>query len=29
MDSETDERTVEVHINRLRERFRDDCGFEM
>lgn len=25
MDSTTDERTVDVHINRLRERFRD-CG---
>ncbi len=29
MDSETDERTVDVHINRLRERFREDCGFEI
>ena len=25
MDSTTDERTVDVHINRLRERFRE-CG---
>lgn len=29
MDSETDERTVDVHINRLRERFRDVHDFEI
>lgn len=29
MDSETDERTVDVHINRLRERFKDSCDFEI
>lgn len=29
MDSETDERTVDVHINRLRERFRDNNDFEI
>ena len=27
MDSTTDERTVDVHINRLRERFRDCSDF--
>jgi len=27
MESETDERTVDVHINRLRERFRNNCDF--
>ena len=29
MDSETDERTVDVHINRLREHFRDCRDFEL
>jgi DNA-binding response OmpR family regulator len=29
MDTETDERTVDVHINRLRERFRDNRDFEI
>jgi DNA-binding response OmpR family regulator len=29
MDSDTDERTVDVHINRLRERFRDNGDFEI
>ena len=29
MDSETDERTVDVHINRLRDRFRDNPDFEL
>lgn len=29
MDSETDERTVDVHINRLREHFRDCHDFEL
>ena len=29
MDSESDERTVDVHINRLRERFRDNADFEI
>ncbi len=29
MDSETDERTVDVHINRLRERFRDSRDFSI
>ena len=29
MDSDTDERTVDVHINRLRERFRDNHDFEI
>ena len=29
MDSETDERTVDVHINRLRDRFRDSADFEI
>lgn len=29
MDSETDERTVDVHINRLRERFKDNEDFEI
>ncbi len=29
MDSETDERTVDVHINRLRERFKNNCDFEI
>lgn len=29
MDSETDERTVDVHINRLRERFRNNSDFDI
>jgi DNA-binding response OmpR family regulator len=29
MDSDTDERTVDVHINRLRERFRGNKDFEI
>ena len=29
MDSDTDERTVDVHINRLRERFRENIDFEI
>ena len=29
MDSDTDERTVDVHINRLRERFRSCTDFEI
>lgn len=29
MDSDTDERTVDVHINRLRERFRESSDFEI
>lgn len=29
MDSETDERTVDVHINRLRDRFKASTGFEI
>ena len=29
MDSESDERTVDVHINRLRDRFRDNTDFEI
>lgn len=29
MDSETDERTVDVHINRLRERFKGNEDFEI
>ena len=29
MTSETDERTVDVHVNRLRDRFRDDPDFEI
>jgi DNA-binding response OmpR family regulator len=29
MDSDSDERTVDVHINRLRERFRDNPDFEI
>ena len=29
MDSETDERTVDVHINRLRERFKGFPDFEI
>ncbi len=29
MESESDERTVDVHISRLRERYRDDPDFEI
>lgn len=29
MDSETDERTVNTHINRLRERFADCSDFDI
>lgn len=29
MDSQTDSRTVDVHINRLRDRFRDNPDFEI
>ena len=29
MDSESDERTVDVHINRLRDRFRSNEDFEI
>ena len=29
MDSDTDERTVDVHINRLRDHFRDNPDFEI
>ena len=29
MDSETDERTVDVHINRLRDRFKDSLDFKI
>lgn len=29
MDSDTDERTVDVHINRLRDRFRGSGDFEI
>ena len=29
MDSDTDERTVDVHINRLRDRFRGNEDFEI
>ena len=29
MDSDTDERTVDVHINRLRERFKTNHDFEI
>lgn len=29
VDSETDERTVDVHINRLRDRFKNSTGFEI
>ncbi|MCL2158864.1 MAG: response regulator transcription factor [Oscillospiraceae bacterium] len=29
MESETDERTVDVHINRIRDRFRDSRDFEI
>jgi len=29
MDSESDERTVDVHINRLRDKFKDNTDFEI
>jgi hypothetical protein len=29
MDSESDERTVDVHVSRLRDRFRDCSDFEI
>ncbi len=29
MDSDTDERTVDVHINRLRDRFRNNPDFDI
>jgi DNA-binding response OmpR family regulator len=29
MDSDTDERTVDVHINRIRDRFKDNRDFEI
>lgn len=29
MDTDTDERTVDVHINRLRERFKENRDFEI
>ncbi|MDD4125042.1 MAG: response regulator transcription factor [Eubacteriales bacterium] len=29
IDSETEDRTVDVHINRLRDRFRDNSDFEI
>ena len=29
MDSDTDERTVDVHINRLRDRFRNNEDFDI
>ncbi len=29
MDSDTDERTVDVHINRLRDHYRDNDDFEI
>lgn len=29
MNTESDERTVDVHVNRLRERFRDNGDFEI
>ncbi len=29
MESQSDERTIDVHINRLRERFRDNEDFEI
>ena len=29
MDSESDEHTVVVHINRLRERFKESTDFEI
>lgn len=29
MDTESDERTIDVHISRLRERFRQNSDFEI
>ena len=29
MDSDTDERTVDVHVNRIRERLKDNKDFEI
>ena len=29
MESDTDERTVDVHVNRLRDRFRENSDFEI
>ena len=29
LSSESDERTVDVHVNRLRERFKNNCDFEI
>ena len=29
LDSETEARTVDVHINRLRDRFRDNPDFDL
>ena len=29
MESESDERTVDVHINRLRDRFKDNADFDI
>ena len=29
LDSDSDERTVDVHINRLRERFKENGDFEI
>ena len=29
MNSDTDERTVDVHINRLRDRFKENTDFEI
>ena len=29
MESESDERTVDVHVSRVRDRFRDNCDFEI
>ena len=29
MDSETDEKTINTHINRLRDRFMDNPDFEI
>ena len=29
MDSDSDERTVDVHINRLRDRFKNNSDFQI
>lgn len=29
MDSESDEHTIDVHINRLRNKFKDNPDFEI